>query len=133
MNKWTKQNPDNKYSDGIIIDRSLGSDGLNTHVHVPTEQFTRLLQINWKERFLTLKLTTNNPLKGLKLAFSAEGKNALREGRKDWYGYECDELKIEIENYDLEIEELPNTITKEAVDSTQFHILERVFSVLFGR
>lgn len=130
MKEWNEQNPDNKYTDGIIIDRSLG---LNSHVHLPTEQFPRLLQINWEERFLNLTLTTKQSLVGLKLAFSAEGKNALREGREDWYRFECDELKIEIENYEIEIEELPNTMTKKAVDSTQFHIMGRLFRFLIGR
>jgi hypothetical protein len=74
---------------------------------VDTEQFSRLLQTNWKERFLKLTLTTKQSLEGLKLELSTEAKNALREDRADSCLYECDELKHEIENYEIEIEELP--------------------------
>lgn len=131
MKTWNEGHPDDKYTDGIIIDRSLG---LDTHVHLPTEQFSRLLQVNWKEHVLKLTLSTKQSLEGLKLGFSAEGRNALREGGEAPLAlYESDEIAIEIENYEIVIEEFPNKMSKGSVDLTQAHMIRRLYRVLLGR
>jgi hypothetical protein len=130
MHKWNEQNPDRKDTDCITIDYS---PILNTHVYLPSEHFCRLLQTNWKERFLNLTLTTKQSLEGIQLGFSVEGKNAFREGKEDWCRLENDAIKIEIENYEIAIEDLPSDTMKSAADSVQFNILRRLFRFFFGR
>lgn len=132
MKMWNEQNPENKYTDSIIIDR--GSLGLNTHVHLPTEQFSRLLQIDlWKDHFLKLALTTKQSFEGLKFALSEEEKNSLRRGDEDWYRHGSDSLSIEIENYEIEIEGQPHDMKKVATDPMPLHLLKRLLRSFIGR
>jgi hypothetical protein len=130
MNTWNEGHPDDRYGDTIILDRSLG---LKAHVYLPPEQFARLVGINWTERFLNLTLNTKQSLEGLKLELAVEEKNALREGKKDYYLHGIDELKIEVTNYEIEIGELPNTMMKQSRDSTKLHVLTRLFRFVSGR
>jgi hypothetical protein len=126
MKEWNERNPDNTYTDAIVIDHFLD---MKTHIHLAMEQFSHLLQVNWKEHFLKLTLSTKQSIEELKLGFSEEEKKTLREGRELVF----DDIKLEIKDYEIEKEELPNNTMQRSVGPTAFHIMNRIFRYVFGR
>lgn len=111
--KHDEQNDKHEFRDLILINRSFG---LDAHVHLPSERFSRLLQINWKERRLNLSLTMNTEqaLEGLKFPLSETDKGGYRRGETHTPDEEIGFLKIEIEGYNIVIQELPEKLTTES-------------------
>ena len=110
MRDWNQKNPDNPYTDKVIIDRSLG---LLVHLFVPSEQFGDLLKINWRERYLELTLETTPSVHNVKFPLPERDKNALREGRYLDAKFEYDIQELVIKHYDIAVKEIPPTPIQE--------------------
>lgn len=111
--KHDEINDEENLSDLILVDRSFG---FFAHVHLPSERFSRLLQINLKERRINLLLTNNTEqaIEGLKFPLSEDAKDDYRKGNKVIRESELGLLKIEIEGYNIVIQELPEKLTTES-------------------
>ena len=102
LKKRDQENPEEQWTDKIVIDRSLG---LNVHLYLPSEQFSHLLQINWREHFLNIQMETKQSIGDVKFHLSEEYKSAVKEGR-DGATMEFDVREIDVARPYIAIEEL---------------------------
>lgn len=102
LKKRDQENPEEQWTDKIVIDRSLG---LNVHLYLPSEQFSHLLQINWREYFLNIQMETKQSIGDVKFHLSEEYKSAVKAGRND-ATMEFDAREIDVERPYIAIEEL---------------------------
>jgi hypothetical protein len=107
-----EQNEERDVRDLIIIDRSFG---VHAHVFLPSERFSRLLQMNWRERRLNLFLTMNSELflEGLKFPYSETDRADYRKGKALTPDEELGFLKIEMEGYNIVMQEMTDQVRAE--------------------
>jgi len=128
IRKWNERNPEDKWTDQIQID---WMPSLEVYVTLPSEYFSRLLRINWKEQFLTLTVDTNQPLNGLKIPIMEEDKNAYREGK---IALQTPDIHIvAISRYRFEIKCIPEYEKKLSDESSRLNILSRLLRFAVGR
>ena len=112
--KHDEQNEERKFRDLVRINRSFG---LDAHVALPSERFSRILQINWKEQRLKLFLTLNaDPYsEGLKFPLSESDKGNYRKSATHLPDpdNELGFLIIDIYGYNLFIEVVTDQVPTE--------------------
>lgn len=128
INKWNEQSPEDKWTDQIQID---WLPSLKVYLTLPSEQFSRLLQINWKEQFLNLAVDTNQSLNGLKIPLAEEDKNAYREGKQSFQT--PDNHIVTISRYRIEIKSTPECTRKVSDESSRLNVLSRLLRFALGR
>jgi hypothetical protein len=127
MTKWNQRYPDDRYTDAIHVGRQMGFDGLDVHIHMPTDQFCRLLQLDWRAKVLNLTVDTKVSFNELKLGLSTEQKDEMKKGKVSI----SDDFKCEITGIEIEIEALRTAIELERLDSVS--IARRIFRFVLGR
>jgi hypothetical protein len=107
-----EQNEERDIRDLIILDRSFG---VHAHVFLPSERFSRLLQINWRERRLNLFFAMNTHLflEGLKFPLSETDRDDYRKGKTHTRDEEIGFLKIVMEGYNIVIQEMTDQAREE--------------------
>lgn len=129
MRDWNQKNPDDPYTNKIIIDRSFA---LLVHLFVPSEQFGDLLKINWRERYLELTMETTPSVHNVKFPLSEQDQNALREGRYLDAELQYDIRELVIKDFDMTVKEIPPATTQEH-GLAPLHPLLHLFRFLFGK
>jgi hypothetical protein len=123
-----QENHEEQWMDKIFIDRSLG---LTVHLYLHSEQFSHLLQINWRERYLNLTMETKQSIHDMKFPLSEEYGRAVKEGRDD-VTMEFDVREIDVKRPCIAIQEL--LYHPMAKDINSQHDQESgQFKLLFGK